>query len=276
MLEGYETRLQRVCPKGFVNDAFTKIGHSRIMTVEAPARELKLQIAYNVRHLGGYATVNGSQTTCTDIVRSASLHRLSGEGIEMLAAHGVGTVVDFRSTMEREREVTPDLSAHGIRVVHAPVFEQDASPVALEPEFPGFAKVYERMLEMGRSAYRSLFEVIAEAPTGVLFHCAAGKDRTGVAAALALDLAGVPEETILDDYSVSRSLLSEAFLEWLPRIHERGIDERRAMQLMASNREDMQATLRHIRTRWGSAEGYLEDIGLTFDAISAIRARLVA
>jgi protein-tyrosine phosphatase len=245
------------------------------MTVEAPVRELRLQIAYNVRHLGGYATKDGNRTA-SDIVRSASLHRLSDEALEQLSAHGIGAVVDFRSTVERERDVTPDLSRHGIEVVHAPVFEQDASPVALEREFPGFAKVYERMLEMGRSAYKSLFELIADAPTGVLFHCAAGKDRTGVAAALALDLAGVDDETIIDDYRVSRSLLTPAFQEWLPRIHERGMDEKRAMQLMASNPEDMRATLAHIRNRWGSAEGYLEDIGLSLDAISAVRARLVA
>lgn len=246
------------------------------MTVEAPGRELRLQIAYNVRHIGGYATTDGNRRTASDIVRSASLHRLSDGAIEQLSAQGIGAVIDFRSTEERQRDVTPDLSRYGIEVVHAPVFEQDASPVALEPEFPGFAKVYERMLEMGRSAYRSLFELIADAPTGVLFHCAAGKDRTGVAAALALDLAGVDDETIVDDYRVSNSLLSEAFKEWLPRIHERGMDERRAMQLMASNPEDMQATLRHIRARWGSAEGYLEDIGLSLNAISAARARLVA
>jgi protein-tyrosine phosphatase len=246
------------------------------MTVEAPDRELRLQVAYNVRHLGGYATRSGQQTRSIDIVRSASLHRLSDEGVEMVVEHGIRTVVDFRSKVERERDVTPDLTAHGIQVINAPVFEQDASPVALEHDFPGFATVYERMLEMGRPAYRSLFETLAEAPGGVLFHCAAGKDRTGVAAALALELAGVRDESILEDYSVSAALLSPLFAEWLPRMHEHGIDERRARQLMASNREDMKATLVHIRARWGSAEGYLEDIGLSLDAISAVRARLVA
>ena len=148
--------------------------------------------------------------------------------------------------------------------------------VGMDKEFPGYAVVYQRMLESGRNAYRTLFETIAETEDGVLFHCAAGKDRTGVAAALMLGLAGVEPETIVDDYRISFDLLAPLLTEWLPKMAERGIDEERGRKLMASNPEDMAATLEHIDALYGSAAGYLESIGLSPAAMSAARARLTA
>jgi protein-tyrosine phosphatase len=238
-------------------------------------REIPLQIAHNVRHLGGYATASGRHTTDT-IVRAASLHRLTKDGLGTLSASGIRAIVDLRSRVERERDVTPDVLGFGMKRIDAPVFEQDASPVGLDLEFPGFAAVYVSMLESGRNAYRSLFETIAEIDGGVLFHCAAGKDRTGVAAALLLALAGVPDETIIEDYALSETLLTPLLGEWLPRMAERGIDEHRARALMAAKPEDMVATLAHIRSRYGSSEGYLADIGVSASHVSAVRAKLLA
>lgn len=245
------------------------------MTLSTSTRQLSLNIAYNVRHLGGYTT-NSGRTTAESLVRSASLHRLTTEGLGALADSGVTTIVDLRSTVERERDVTPDVTPFGIASIHAPVFEQDASPVGLETAFPGFAKVYVSMLETGRTAYRTLFETIATQDGSVLFHCAAGKDRTGVAAALLLELAGVPDDTILEDFSLSATLLAPVLGEWLPRMAERGVSEERALALMAALPDDMEAALEHIRSRFGSAEGYLSDVGVSTSDIAAVRARLVA
>ncbi|WBL36268.1 tyrosine-protein phosphatase [Tepidiforma flava] len=245
------------------------------METSTLSRELRLEVAHNVRHLGGYRT--GSGTVTTDVtIRSASLHRLTERGLEQLREQEVLTIVDFRSDVERERDVTPDTRRYGIRVVHAPVFQHDASPVGLANEFPGFAAVYAMFPEMGMSAYRTLFETLAEAEGRVLFHCAAGKDRTGVAAALLLELAGVEDEAIIEDYTVTELLLAPLKDQWLPQMRERGYDEERAAALLAAPREDMEATLRHLRARFGSAEGYARAIGVSDTALSAVRARLTA
>lgn len=239
-------------------------------------RDLVVEVVPNIRHLGGYRTRDGRETTCTPLVRSASLHRLSAGGIAALADSGVKTVVDLRSGMERERDVTPDLAPFGIVTVHAPVFESDASPVGQDPrDFPGYAVVYERMLASGQPAYRRLFETVAEAEGGVLFHCAVGKDRTGVGAALMLSVAGVSEADVIADYERSEGLLAHLFAEMLPRMQERGIDEALGRRLMAAPAADMAAMLAHIDRTWGSAEGYLLDIGVSTGALSAVRARLV-
>ncbi len=241
-----------------------------VLTIE---RELRLEVVHNVRHLGGYRAGDGSMTT--DVaVRSASLHRLTERGLEQLRELDVTTIVDFRSDAERARDVTPDTMRYGIRVVHAPVFQHDMSPAGFEGEFPGFAAVYAMFLEIGGAAYRTLFETLAEAEGRVLFHCAAGKDRTGVAAALLLDLAGADDETIIVDYTVTERLLAPLKEQWLPQMRERGFDEERAAALLAAPREDMEATLRHLRERFGSAEGYARAVGVSDSALSAVRARL--
>ncbi|GIW13148.1 MAG: phosphatase [Tepidiforma sp.] len=245
------------------------------MDTTSTDRELRLEVAHNVRHLGGYRTRGGGLTADTTI-RSASLHRLTERGLEQLREREVLTIVDFRSDVERERDATPDTRRFGIRVVHAPVFQHDASPAGLAGEFPGFAAVYAMFLETGASAYRTLFETLAEAEGRVLFHCAAGKDRTGVAAALLLDLAGVDDETIIADYVATERLLAPLRGQWLPQMRERGFDERKAEALLAAPREDMEATLERLRERFGGAEGYAREIGVSDDAISAVRARLTA
>ena len=259
-----------------VNARFIVIWQTVCMTLTITNRELRLEIAHNVRHMGGYSTREGRITTDT-VIRSAGLHRLTEGGLGTLADAGVKTIVDLRSTVERERDVTPDPSRAGISHVFAPVFEQDQSPVgAAEDEFPGYFTVYQRMLETGRNAYRTLFEQIADTDGKVVFHCTAGKDRTGVGAALMLGLAGVEAETIVEDYSHSYRLLEPVFSEWLPKMAERGIDEAKARKLMGSDPVEMERTLTHIETLYGGPAGYLESIGLSASTLSAVKSRLVA
>lgn len=238
-------------------------------------RELRLEIAHNVRHLGGYTTTSGRITSET-VIRSASLHRLTDNGMRGLAEAGVTTIIDFRSDAERERSVTPDPTPYGIRHIHAPVFQEDASPVGMEHEFPGFGTIYARFLEMGRDAYRTLIEVTSEAEGRVLFHCAAGKDRTGVAAALLLEIAGVDDETIVADYALTEPLLKPMLDQWLPEMRERGVDAARAEQLLAAPRDAIETALGYLRAQHGSAEGYARDLGVADSTISALRARLTA
>ena len=247
------------------------------MTTLAIDRDIALETAYNVRHLGGYPTAAGPTTTATDLLRGATLHELTERGCEALRAHGVRTVVDLRSEVEHEASPTPDLSAYAITVIEAPVFQADASPGALVKNegYPGHAVVYRSFLVDGGAAYRTLFEAIARDDGGVLFHCAVGKDRTGLAAALLLELAGVPDEHIIADYVRSTAMLEPILDERLAKFAERGIDEDTARMMMAAPAADMEATLAFVRERWGSAADYCAAIGLDEPTTAAVRARVV-
>jgi protein-tyrosine phosphatase len=239
------------------------------------AREVEVEGIHNLRHIGNYPTRTG-RSTAPHIYRSASLHRMPSHAGAQLAAAGIRTVVDFRSEHERSEFATPDLAAHGIRLIEAAVFQSDASPVALDTEFPGFAAVYATFLDTGMNAYRVLVETIAETEGGVLFHCAAGKDRTGVAAALLLDLAGVEDAHILEDHAHSYALLSPLAPEWRASMSERGMDPSRVDTMLASDPEDIAALLDVLRERWGSAAGYFRAIGVSEETLKLVRARILA
>ena len=239
-------------------------------------RALSIEVAYNVRHLADYETERGQRTTARDIIRSASLHRVTEGGAEAFVAAGVHTVIDFRSDEERRRDVTPDLGRYGIHSIHAPVFQSDGSPTGLaDKEFPGYGYVYQRFLDIGAPAYRTLFETIAETEGGVLFHCAAGKDRTGVAAALLLELSGTRHEAIVSDYTLTEELLRPQVEEWLPEMKERGIAESRARELVGAPQDAIETALTTLREQHGGAEDYLRSIGLSETVISAVRARML-
>lgn len=128
-------------------------------------RVIALQVSYNLRHIGGYRTRTGASTN-GEIIRAGSLHLLQEPGIVGLCQLGVRTIVDLRSTEERHRDPTPDLSRLEIETIHAPVFERDASPAALRADFAGYAPVYRQFLETGRDAYRTLFEALADIVRG--------------------------------------------------------------------------------------------------------------
>jgi protein-tyrosine phosphatase len=241
-------------------------------------RTIRLEKAHNVRHLGGYPTHAGRPTTATDLIRSGSLHELTDAGLAALGELGLRTVIDFRSAAEHEHSPTPDLRPLGLDIVEAPVFQVDASPGALarREQYPGHAAIYRQFLAEGTEAYRTFFETVATGHGGVLFHCAVGKDRTGVAAALLLELAGVPDECIIADYALSTTELEPIVEERLDRFREYGISVEEGRLMMAAPPRDMEVTLDFIRGRWGSAAGYLGALGLAPATIDAVRSRMLS
>jgi protein-tyrosine phosphatase len=245
---------------------------------EQTCRDLHLEVAFNVRHIGGYQTRDGRETSSM-FVRAASLHRLSDDGVDGLLAAGIRTVIDLRSDEERQRMATPALAPAGIDHVFAPVFQSDASPGSLVLEHGSFAPAYERFLCSGHAAYLAMFRIAATASGGVLFHCAAGKDRTGVAAALLLDLAGVEDDDIVADYAASAPRIRDAFADWKRSPAEEAaaatMTPEQRDRMLSSDPEVMHATLQFLRRRWGSARGYMAAIGLSPREIRELRARLV-
>lgn len=198
--------------------------------------------------------------------------------MDEFVAHGISTVVDLRSERERAEAPTPNMAAHGVAHVFAPVFSSDASPAGLGEGFAGFGPIYRDFLDKGQKAYRTLFGSIAASDGRVLFHCAAGKDRTGVAAALLLELAGVEDADIVEDYRQSAELLATAFAD--PRAREAQsrpakLDEATMQKLLGSEPEYIADALAYMRGRWGSARGYMHAIGMTPTETSTLRGKLV-
>lgn len=237
-----------------------------------PTRHLPIVGTYNIRDLGGYAA-DGGQTRWRALFRADSLHRIDAEGVATLVEHGVRTIVDLRQPSELEHQPNP-LAAHpGVRYHNVSLFDAVVPP-------PGSADVllemYKLALANRGAALNAILTAIAEAQDGaVLFHCTAGKDRTGIVAALLLSVAGVDRDTIGRDYAVTAQMIAPMVDELIAGAKARGADVESFRPMLASNPETMAAFLAHLAEVHGGVAAYLDSIGVDALTQRKLRARLV-
>jgi protein-tyrosine phosphatase len=169
----------------------------------------------NFRDLGGYPTEDGRVVRWGQLYRSGAMSALTEADYRYLASLRIAAICDFRATRERDSEPTlwpgPDAPAmyardYDMRMasVRAAVDQGERTAAAMETAMIGF---YADLAYEHAESYQLLFNAMLEGRLPLVFNCSAGKDRTGVAAALILSLLGVPREHILDDYSLSEKLV---------------------------------------------------------------------
>ena len=161
---------------------------------------------YNMRDVGGYPTVDGARVAWGRLYRSDSLGRLAGADWDRFLALGVRTVIDLRYPEELDRNgrvpVAPGLAFFNFSVEHRP-YDQTTIEESIEPA-GFFADRYAEVAEDGVVELRRTLEVIAgEGDLPLVFHCHAGKDRTGIVAALVLSLLGVDREDVVADFALT-------------------------------------------------------------------------
>jgi protein-tyrosine phosphatase len=187
--------------------------------VRESQRRLPVAGAANLRDLGGYATRDGRALKWGVLYRSDALADLTDQDVAYLQRLGLHRVVDFRSASERERD--PDRLPGGVSEVWQPISGSGLDPAELKDRlFAGKVSADQaaRWLVEGNRAFAGEFHEVfarfvreladpANLPT--LFHCTAGKDRTGFAAALVLLALDVPRETAMQDYLLTNDYTSE-------------------------------------------------------------------
>ncbi|AIT79805.1 tyrosine-protein phosphatase [Novosphingobium pentaromativorans] len=238
----------------------------------------------NLRDLGGHPAFDGMQVRKGCIYRSAALSGLSGAMLETVRALGIHTIVDLRHNRERAAHPTP-WEAMGCTRYWFRDHNQSTSAVgdrvsdpALTEEMSrtGMNSLYRRLPYEQAEAYTRLFQALACGDMPVLFHCAVGKDRTGVAAALILAVLGVERDRIAADYAATAhfDITNSPHLGSWPDISE---ERRRAMApLLAARPEYIESMFAELAERSGTPERYLRDtLGLDEGAIAAIREHLL-
>jgi len=204
------------------------------------------------------------------LIRSDHLGHLTDPGREAMRAYGVATVIDLRSPGEVSRD--PVLAARdgGVRYVHEPLID-DANMNNIG-DAGNMLERYLMIIEKRHDAFRDVFQRVAEAEGGVLFHCFAGKDRTGLVAAMLLDLAGVPREHIAADYAETDLQLANQYEAW---IKEAEPDKREAFRdELQCPPERILGVLDHLHQKWGGVQGYLEASGMTPADIDRLSTKL--
>ena len=243
---------------------------------------------FNLRDLGGPRTRDGGRVRHGRLYRSDSPHRATTEDLDRLRALGLRLVIDLRQATERDTfgVVTSDVAA---RHAHLPVFDvltgsgRQAVSGDVEADMRdaarrhGQAGEYLYMLEHGAPTFVEALELLADADhLPALFHCAVGKDRTGVLAALALTLVGVAPRDVAADYARTTAGIG-ALARWAEEHEpEYGADLRAVQPDGAWTRpEVMLAFLDLVDERHGSVEAFLRGAGLPVEVPGRLRQLLV-
>jgi protein-tyrosine phosphatase len=227
------------------------------------------------------------------LVRSDNIGSLNTEGQEAMVAYGVTTVIDLRSESEVANQLSPNqisLAPSGERergeglrsdgssaprgyrptYIHLPLI--DDSTMRRLAEAPSMFDRYLMMLEHRQAAFGEIFKTLAHSDGTVVFHCFAGKDRTGLVAAMSLALAGVGVDAIAADYAETDSQMAARYEAWLAASPPEKLQEMR--DDLRCPPERIIGVLEHLEERWGGAEAYLEAAGLSSAAITRLRSKL--
>jgi protein tyrosine/serine phosphatase len=242
-------------------------------------RVLRWEGCANVRDLGGLATEDGSAIRRGALVRSDKASRLTELGWSGLLDHGVTTIVDLRAEEERLEDPPRDVPMEALHISlfgdWDKVYMADLDErLRTLPPAAQLREFYLDALERYRGQVVRAVTAFADAPPGgVLIHCAAGKDRTGIVVALLLRLAGVPVDAVADDYAESEAnleALTRAWADEAPTEEERA----RRVELNRTPRQAMVEVLAALDERYGGVREYLLAAGAPPDLLERAAARL--
>ena len=234
-------------------------------------RDVPLQGGVNFRDLGGYAAQDGRRVDWGRLFRSGHLSNLTGDDQDYIASIDIRTVCDLRVADEVTNERTTLSDATQIEMLAIPpgvkdrfffhrVFEHANDPEDVVRAMHDVMRSF--VLDAG-ARYKPVFEVLLEARKGgVLINCSAGKERTGVGAALVLMALGVPRETILYEFMLSKTYFPVE--SELDRVYEKyavsakGEPAKRLVMPLLETRESyLQSAFDAIDEQYGSGEAFL-------------------
>ena len=238
-------------------------------------RLLHWDACLNVRDLGGFATRDGHTTRRHAVIRADNLCRLTAHGRAALLRNGVRTAIDLREPSEHPIEHDP-FSREELRAVDR--VDIPLLTKAFWRGWPGLMDGHEAdllCLETCRESIAAVVTAIAVAPAGgIVIYCHAGKERTGLAAALLLDLAGVDRATIAREHAASDEYLAPLYAAWLDAEPDPEARQRLRNALRVKP-DQMVQTLNALDALYDGIERYLLESGVEAPDIATVRARLV-
>jgi protein-tyrosine phosphatase len=249
----------------------------------ASSREIVLEGAANFRDLGGYATKDGRQMRWGKIYRSADISKLTDNDVRILSELNIKMVCDLRG--EKEAELAPDRLPAGAERM---LLSAGSENIGGQASFMKYMKtpasadsmirsVYTRTDHLGKK-YKPVFDqlFILENDKALLFHCTAGKDRTGVGAALILYSLGVSDSVIYKDYELTNEYRKQVNEQFVKMLAAQGLPEASGRSMMAANPEYLKAAFDAIKKQYGSVDSFLDkEIGLTADRKKELAKKLL-
>lgn len=259
--------------------------------VLATERRLGMQGTPNFRDFGGYSTREGRQVKWGYLFRSGQLSALSPQDLQLLSSLQLDLVCDFRREEEQRAEASRLPPTGAPRIVSLPIipgsnsrfFEEMSGRGTVAADFKRQA-MFDFMVEINRdfaqgqqATYARMFaEILAQQEARFLVHCAAGKDRTGFAAALMLLALGVPREVVLYDYLLTARYYHPT--EQIERLKVKygmeGVDSASVLPMLEVHADYLERGLTEIERGHGSIERYLDEaLGVGPIELKALRKR---
>lgn len=227
---------------------------------------LDIPVTYNFRQVTG--------TRAGSLYRSDALATLSRDGRAEIAGLGVSRVIDLRNTLDRRLGGRDKLRGTGARQLKIPMM---STAPRSELQHVTLDRLYVDLLDNNADAFGAVLRAAADAPYGaVVIHCTAGKDRTGLSAALIQHVLGVDEATILADYALTEANLEG---EWADRMHRKIHRFRVTMTpdleqvLVGSPPDTLAGALTHLRATYGGIDEYLRRAGVSDAHLDRLRER---
>lgn len=221
-----------------------------------------LETTMNTRELGGYRTASGEYTRRGVLLRSDEPLCPSERDIAFLLEEHITTLIDLRGKQDTEKKPSPFARMSAFSYHNIPIEEGSGIPEST-------AAVPHSYLAIAEAANSGdIYRCIAHAPEGALFHCAAGKDRTGVVSAVLLLLAGVSDGDIVRNYMLTREYNQKRFLRARRTCPDIDIN------IIIPHEEYMEKFLQLFRDAYKAPERYLQAIGITREEIRYIRYKL--
>jgi protein-tyrosine phosphatase len=251
-------------------------------------RRLSLQGTPNFRDLGGYEAHEGRRLKWGKLYRSSKLSALTDMDVYYLSRLGLTLVCDFRQLVEQEMEPSRLGQAHRARLASLPVAPGSLNSfldnlmrgqIAVEDSAGLMQQINRELVVSQMPQYAEMFRLLLLEDQQVLIHCASGKDRTGFGAALILDVLGVEQDRIVDDYLLTNKFLPHD--EQIERLSKEVSDHRGSpvsedvlRPLLEVRPEYLAACFDEIRNRYASREHFFETaLNLDADKVALLRKR---
>lgn len=245
-----------------------------------PVRLVALEAVHNFRDLGGYDTADGRTTRWRTLFRADGLYRLTPADVVELEPLGLHTVIDLRSDNELDQRGRFPVDVHPVVFHHLPIVdatwgEIDRPNYERDEDFLIWA--YQEMLTMGAPRFAMAFEALAEPDAlPAVFHCAAGKDRTGLLAMLLLGSLGVSHDDIVADYALTVEGMAR-FQVWAAREWPEWIERMASMPpaFTAALPEAMRHIVEELCAEHGSIRDYVRSIGVSDETLATLESVLL-
>ncbi len=242
--------------------------------------------AVNLRDLGGYRTRDGSVVRHGRIYRSGMMHTITPAGLTTLRdTLALRTVVDLRNAAELEADGVSPFADYGIAWCNAPIGGDTVmTPEERKERYEAYSdgrvdwsESYVNMSIRSAASFRTLFEVAADAASAPLvFHCAGGRDRTGISAALLLSTLGVDDETIALDYALTGDLLQPHVDRFGRQMEALRMTRESWAKVLETSADSMRRFLVYLQEEHGGAEGYLRQTGVPDSCFAGARKHLLS